>query len=297
MINSMTAYATCSGNAGGMSWVWEMRGVNARGLDIRLRIPDSLDGLEATARTAITKSMARGNVSLNLRLTREEAGTNLQIDQSQLDTVLRALDQVQERAFEIGVTLAQPNAADVLAQRGVLVSQSQSSDDQSNLMAQLKADIPTLIAAFLDMRAAEGAALGKVVADQIDQIATLTAQAKSAANDRKSAQARSLSDAVARITQDVAEVSPDRLAQELAILAVKSDITEELDRLTAHVEAARVLLQGDKPVGRKLDFLSQEFNREANTLCSKAGSPALTAIGLELKAVIDQMREQIQNVE
>lgn len=297
MIRSMTAYASRTGQLGPHSWAWEMRGVNARGLDLRVRIPDWLDGLESKARAAMGKAMARGNVTLNLRITREEGAQTMQIDPAQLDVVLAALDTVQERAFAMGVTLAQPNAADVLGQKCVMVQGRAVADDNTALIAALSGDLDALITDFVAMRAAEGAALGKVVQAQIDQIATLTAQATTAAKDRKPAQQQALTDAMARVLQDVADVDPDRLAQELALLAVKSDITEEIDRLTAHVTAANALLNSAEPVGRKLDFLSQEFNREANTLCSKAGAAALTAIGLDLKAVIDQMREQIQNVE
>ncbi len=297
MIRSMTAYASRTGQLGPHSWAWEMRGVNARGLDLRVRIPDWLDGLESKARAAMGKAMARGNVTLNLRITREEGAQTMQIDPAQLDVVLAALDTVQERAFAMGVTLAQPNAADVLGQKCVMVQGSAAADDNTALIAALSGDLDALITDFVAMRAAEGAALGEVVQAQIDQIATLTAQATTAAKDRKPAQQQALTDAMARVLQDVADVDPDRLAQELALLAVKSDITEEIDRLSVHVTAANALLNSAEPVGRKLDFLSQEFNREANTLCSKAGAAALTAIGLDLKAVIDQMREQIQNVE
>lgn len=297
MIRSMTAYASRTGQLGPHSWAWEMRGVNARRLDLRVRIPDWLDGLESKARAAMGKAMARGNVTLNLRITREEGAQTMQIDPAQLDVVLAALDTVQERAFAMGVTLAQPNAADVLGQKCVMVQGRAVADDNTALIAALSGDLDALITDFVAMRAAEGAALGKVVQAQIDQIATLTAQATTAAKDRKSAQQQALTDAMARVLQDVADVDPDRLAQELALLAVKSDITEEIDRLSVHVTAANALLNSAEPVGRKLDFLSQEFNREANTLCSKAGAAALTAIGLDLKAVIDQMREQIQNVE
>ena len=297
MIRSMTAYASRTGQLGPHSWAWEMRGVNARRLDLRVRIPDWLDGLESKARAAMGKAMARGNVTLNLRITREEGAQTMQIDPAQLDVVLAALDTVQERAFAMGVTLAQPNAADVLGQKCVMVQGRAVADDNTALIAALSGDLDALITDFVAMRAAEGAALGKVVQAQIDQIATLTAQATTAAKDRKPAQQQALTDAMARVLQDVADVDPDRLAQELALLAVKSDITEEIDRLSAHVTAANALLNSAEPVGRQLDFLSQEFNREANTLCSKAGAAALTAIGLDLKAVIDQMREQIQNVE
>ncbi|MEL6685182.1 MAG: YicC/YloC family endoribonuclease [Pseudomonadota bacterium] len=296
MTHSMTAFASRTGTLGAASWSWEMRGVNARGLDIRLRMPDGIEGLEPSLRGALTKALARGNVTVNLRLQREETGGALAVDEVQLDEVLKALDQVQERAFAMGVTLGQPTAADVLAQRGVLIA-GKAEDETEALTAALLADVAPLVADFVAMRAAEGAALATVLADQLDQIAQLTEAAGKAAEARVPQVKENLTAALRRVIADVAEVEEGRVAQELALLAVKSDVTEEIDRLKAHVAAARELLAQDKPAGRKLDFLAQEFNREANTLCAKAQAPALTAIGLDLKAVIDQMREQIQNVE
>lgn len=296
MIHSMTAFASRNGALGATSWGWEMRGVNGRGLDLRLRIPDGLGSIEATARKAISDAMGRGNVTLNLRLTREDGAQTLTVNAAQLDAVLSALDAVQERAFDMGVTLAQPNAADVLAQRGVMTQDKEDVND-APLIAAITDDLAPLIAAFVDMRASEGAALGTVINAQIDEISALVNAASDAAIARKPAVKAKLTADMARILEDISDVDEGRIAQELALLAVKSDVTEEIDRLRTHVDAARVLLADDKPSGRKLDFLSQEFNREANTLCAKAGSAELTAIGLALKSVIDQMREQIQNVE
>ena len=296
MIHSMTAFASRSGALGPVSWNWEMRGVNARGLDLRLRLPDGIDGLEPKLRAALTEALARGNVTVNLRLTREESAQPLVVDEAQLDRVLMALDQIQERAFAKGVTLGQPTAADVLGQRGVLVA-NRADDDSEALASALAADIAPILADFVAMRASEGQALSGVIASQLDEIARLTDQAAEAAAARAPQVKEALLVSMRRVLEDVTEVDEARLAQELAVLAVKSDVTEEIDRLRAHVAAARVLLEERKPAGRKLDFLAQEFNREANTLCSKAQASALTTIGLDLKAVIDQMREQIQNVE
>ncbi len=299
MIQSMTAFASRTGAYKGASWTWEVRSVNARGLDVRLRLPESLDGLEAEIRRQIGALMKRGNVSLSLRLSRDQAEEGLVIDAGQLDRVLTALDQIQERAFAMGVTLGQPTAADVLSHRGVVIAGStQSTDD--GLVDALKADIAPLLEDLCSMRASEGQALLAVVAGQIDRIAVLVTDAASLLDERRAAAATGLKDAMQRVLEEVA-VDQDRLAQELAVLVVKSDVTEEIDRLNAHVGAARDLLNQAEtegaPVGRKLDFLSQEFNREANTLCSKSQHAPLTAIGLDLKTVIDQMREQIQNVE
>ncbi|WP_410348714.1 YicC/YloC family endoribonuclease [Yoonia sp.] len=292
----MTAFASRTGTSGPISWSWEMRGVNARGLDLRLRLPDGIDGLEPALRSALTTALERGNVTVNLRLNREETGGALAVDEPHLDQVLKALDQVQERAFAMGVTLGQPTAADVLTQRGVLIA-ANAEEDTAALAAALIADIGPLVADFVAMRAVEGAALQAVVTDQLDQIAALTKAAAIAAQARAPQVKENLTAALRRVMEAVGDIEETRVAQELAVLAVKSDVTEEIDRLKAHVAAARDLLAASKPAGRKLDFLAQEFNREANTLCAKAQASALTAIGLDLKAVIDQMREQIQNME
>lgn len=299
MIHSMTAFASRTGGLEGAAWVWEVRCVNARGLDLRLRLPDGIDGLEPDIRKQFGAALSRGNVTLSLRLSQEAAQQTLAIDESQLDRVLEALDQIQERAFTKGVTLGQPTAADVLNQRGVAV-QGNGQTLRDDLVTAIKADVAPLLADLVVMRTHEGAALAAVVKDQLAQIETLIAEAEAAVVARKPDAAAALKAAMERVLTDT-PADPDRLAQELAVLAVKTDVTEEIDRLKAHVAAARDLVHaaetGDQPVGRRLDFLSQEFNREANTLCAKAQHPKLTAIGLDLKTVIDQMREQIQNVE
>ena len=296
MTNSMTAFASRQGSFNSKSWSWEMRGVNARGLDIRLRVPDGIDGLETAIRGKIQERYKRGSVTLNLRLNQTEDGNDVAVDEAQLDRVLRALDQVQDRAMSIGVTLGQPTAADVLALKGVLV-QDTVADDITELKATLLDDLTALLDDFSTMRENEGKALNSVLNGHIDEIEELTRKAVQAARARREEVKENTAKALNRVLEDVSSAEPDRVAQELALIAIKSDVTEELDRMTAHVEAARGLLADHGPVGRKLDFLSQEFNREANTLCSKAGSQALTKIGLDLKASIDQLREQIQNVE
>ncbi|MCX7300046.1 MAG: YicC family protein [Rhodobacterales bacterium] len=297
MIQSMTAFASRTGGAGALIWAWEMRGVNARGLDLRLRFPDGQAALEATARSVLTAKLSRGNVTLNLRIARNEAAGELTIDTAQLDRVLAAFEQVQERAFAMGVTLAQPTAADVLAQRGVVLSAPMDQTPDESVEKALAADLDALIADFLLMRKSEGMALAAILTDQLNQIDTLVTAAASALDARREDSRANLRAALRRVFEDVPELDETRIAQELALIAVKQDVTEEIDRLRAHVAAALEFLTDPKPQGRKLDFLAQEFNREANTLCSKAQSADLTRIGLDLKAVIDQMREQIQNVE
>ncbi len=299
MTLSMTGFAARKGQGAGHSWAWDLRSVNGKGLDLRLRLPDWVDGLELALRGELAKALGRGNVSLALKITRdagEEGEAGLRVNPAALQAALLALRAVEDHAMNIGVTLGQASAADVLAVRGV-VEQGAVEVDLVALRAAILADLPALLADFNAMRAAEGAALGAILSAQIARITDLVAQAKIAAIARQDEAAQSLRDGVARIMAQNDAVDPARLAQELALLAVKTDITEEIDRLTAHLQAARSLLAETGQIGRKFDFLVQEFLREANTLCSKAQSIALTRIGLDLKTVIDQMREQVQNVE
>jgi uncharacterized protein (TIGR00255 family) len=296
MIKSMTGFASGKGAHGPYAWTWDIRSVNARGLDIRLRAPDWIDGLEAGLRAALAKALHRGSVTLSLRLVREEAGGGQSLNEGAVDAALNALAGIEARALTLGIDLAPSRAADILAMRGVM-EQGAVDDDIGALAKAIMVDLPGLLADFSASRAREGAALDKVLAAQLDQIEQLTAEAAGLAEARKDKLAEALRANLARIMDNADGADPDRVAQELALIAVKADVTEEIDRLTAHVEAARALLASDGPVGRKLDFLTQEFNREANTLCSKAGAADLTSTGLALKAVIDQMREQVQNVE
>ena len=298
MTISMTGFAARKGHGAGFVWAWDIRSVNGKGLDLRMRLPEWVDGLELAVRAEVQKAVARGNVSLSLKVSREggEAEAGLQVKVPVLHAVLAALQQVEEAAMQAGVTLAQATAADVLAVRGVLETAS-ADEDTGPLRAALLADLPALLAEFAAMRAAEGAAMQGVIAGQLDQIDGLTAAAKAEAEARRDLAGASLREALARVLDHAEGVDESRVAQELALIAVKQDVTEELDRLSAHVAAARALLAEAGPVGRKFDFLMQEFMREANTLCSKAQSLALTRIGLDLKTVIDQMREQVQNVE
>ena len=295
MTTSMTGFAAARGQGAGASWAWDLRGVNGKGLDLRLRVPEWIDGLEAAVRAELGRALSRGNVSLTLRITRDTDGDSaMHLNPAALSAALRALADVEQAAMAAGVTLGQPSAADVLTVRGVLETGAAEADP-APLRAAVLADLPALIDAFQHMRQAEGAALQALISGQIDQIAALVTAAALAADARRPAVQAALLDAVARVMAD--PVDPARLAQELALLAVKADVTEELDRLGAHITAARTLLGEPGPVGRKFDFLMQEFMREANTLCSKSADIALTRIGLDLKTVIDQLREQVQNVE
>ena len=298
MTVSMTGFAAAKGQGAGHNWSWDIRSVNGKGLDLRLRVPDWIDGLEAALRAELGRALQRGTVSLTLKLVRDggDGGDGLRVNPGVLADVLGALAAIESAAMASGVTLGQPTSADVLAFRGVLETTSLTADI-TPLRAAILADLPALIADFQAMRAGEGAALGVVIAAQLTQIAALTKTAAIEAAARGDGAASLMRDAIAKVLAHTDAVDDVRLAQELALVAVKTDVTEELDHLNAHVTAARTLLADVGQVGRKFDFLMQEFMREANTLCSKSQSLALTRIGLDLKTVIDQMREQVQNVE
>jgi uncharacterized protein (TIGR00255 family) len=297
MTNSMTGFAAAKGETAGFSWVWDMRSVNARGLDIRLRVPDWIDGLEPAVRSAIQKSVARGSVSLSLKVARDTVEQALHIDPDALDRILTALKRIEVDAVAShDMRLSAMTAADVFSMPGV-TAPARPDEDTGPLAKALLSDLAELLSAFNAMRGGEGKALAGVITGQLDQIAALVGTAKVAADARRETTAQNLRDNLARVLENSHSTDPDRVAQELAMIATKADVTEELDRMCAHVAAARALLAADGPVGRKLDFLAQEFMREANTLCSKAQSNDLTRIGLDLKAVIDQMREQVQNLE
>ncbi len=296
MTQSMTGFAAAKNSGAGATWSWDLRSVNAKGLDLRIRVPDWIEGLEAQLRARLAHSLSRGSVTLNLRLTREDAGGEVALNQPALGAVLDAMAEIEAQAMQRGLSLAPATAADIVSQRGVLEARSTDAET-ATLLKMLLADFETLLDAFRAMRADEGRALHAILFEQLDRVDNLVEQAGAAAQARSAEQRQTMASALARVMDNAEAADEARVAQELALIAVKTDITEELDRLRAHVTAARELLGVEGPIGRKLDFLCQEFNREANTLCAKAQSTALTRIGLDLKTVIEQMREQVQNVE
>jgi uncharacterized protein (TIGR00255 family) len=309
-LRSMTAFAALSPSGPDGARSWEIRSVNGRGLDLRLRLPEGIDGLEPLARAAIAARVRRGSVTLSLRLARDPAAGAGRVSETGLPAALSNLARVEAAASAAGLVLAPSTAAEVLALPGVVVAPAGPAIDDADdpragsgadrpptLAERLARDLDALLEAFDAMRAAEGAALCRVLVSQLDGVGALVDAARASAQDRPARSRAALTDAVARILGETAAVDPARLAQELALIAVRTDIAEELDRLDAHVAAARDLLLRGGAAGRRLDFLMQEFNREANTLCAKSQDQALTRIGLDLKALIDQIREQVQNLE
>lgn len=294
---SMTGFAASAGAIGPWQFTIDLRAVNGRGLDLRLRLPDWVEGLEAEARKRVQAAVGRGSVTLSVRVSRDEAATGLSVNYDALEGALTTLHHIETAAETSGLHLGRMTAADIASMKGVVEMSEDSADDTASLKAAILTELENVITAFNADRAREGAALAEVLSSHIDRIAALRAAANDALGDRAEAQKATMQKNLAKLLDAGDMPDEARLAQELALIAVKTDVSEEIDRLSAHVEAARGLLSTSGPVGRKLDFLMQEFNREANTLCSKAQSGALTEIGLDLKTVIDQMREQVQNVE
>lgn len=293
-LSSMTGFARTAGDYEDHRWHWELKSVNGRGLDMRLRLPPGFDGLEQKLRAALAIKLHRGNCQANLQLDQTGATAQIRINQEALGAALAAVRALQQHA-DMGP--ASPDG--ILALRGVLETTDQTlSDDARTALEQAMVDnFTAAVAALRAARDQEGGKIETIIASQIDRIEELAAQAEMLAVAEPEAIRARLKTQIAELMSAEPGLPEDRLAQEVALLATKQDVREELDRLVAHVAQARELLADSGPVGRRLDFLTQEFNREANTLCSKAGNVELTRIGLELKAVIDQLREQVQNIE
>ncbi len=293
-LQSMTGFATVSGQLDGVGWAWEVRSVNGRGLDIRLRLPEGGEALEPAIRAAIPKHLARGNVSLTLKLSRMGDDGTPMLNVENLSTVIGAAKQARTIADARGLEVQATSIGELLSQKwvwdtGAAISQA--------WIKAAKAQIPEVVEMLATARRAEGMALHTILSGQVNTAEKLSKDARVCAEARNARTGGILREKVLAVLEITDLADKDRLAQELALLAVKADVTEELDRLDAHIIAARSLLGEKGPIGRKFDFLMQEFNREANTLCSKSNDSDLTTIGLELKVVIDQMREQVQNLE
>ena len=293
--SSMTGFAESTGSHDGLRWRWEAKSVNGRSLDMRLRTPPGYDGLEAPARRLAGERFLRGAFQISLSVEQPETARGLSVDAAALASAVRIAREV---AAETGLAPARVDG--LLALKGVIVADEVAAPLDPVARAHRDAAILESLAGAFDRlvkeRCSEGAKLAALMTAQMDEIEKLVDEAGRLAAAQPAALKARL-DAQLKELLDGGSVSEDRLAQEVALLAVRADVREELDRLTAHVQDARALIQDGKGVGRKLDFLSQEFNREANTLCSKSSDIALTRTGLALKAVIDQFREQSQNVE
>lgn len=290
----MTGFARAQGVEGAAAWTWELRSVNGRGLDLRLRLPAGFDALEAGLRDAAARRLTRGNISASLTL-RQEKRPTLSIDEAALAAALAAITRLRAELPDS----PPPRLESVLALPGVMRAAEPEEDEaaRASLAATLAQGFAAALEDLATARAEEGARLCEVLGTLLDEIAALHAEAAAEAATQPAALREKLLTAIAALAAHVPMPAEERMAQEIALLAAKADVREELDRLSVHIAQARALLAEGRNVGRRLDFLTQEFNREANTLCSKSASTTLTAIGLRLKAAIERLREQVQNVE
>jgi len=293
-LSSMTGFARGHGVAGSYGWSWEIKSVNAKGLDLRLRLPPGWDAIEVPARTRAAEKLARGTAHANLTVERKGVAAAVKVNEPVLKAVLATIETLQGK-----VDAAAPRLDGILALKGVIevTEEDEREEDRRAAEAAILAGFDQTLADLVAMRRAEGATLGRVLSARLDEIAALTARAEAAPGRKPEAIKARLAEQVTTLLAASQRFDSDRLHQEAIMLASKADIREELDRLVSHVAQAKKLLAEGGPVGRRLDFLAQELNRESNTLTAKANDVELTNIGLELKSVVEQFREQVQNPE
>ena len=291
---SMTGFARSQGSAGGYHWAWELKSVNGKGLDLRLRLPQGWDAIEVPARASAARHLARGNVSAILTVERTGAFAAVRVNEEVLAALLETIGRIAQR-----VGASPPSLDGILGLKGVMeiTETEENAAARREAEAAVAAGFEAALSDLVSARRNEGLALARLLETRLVEIARLTAAAEASPARAPEAIRARLAEQVKSIVGIGEKFDSDRLYQEAILLAAKADVREELDRLKAHVEAAEKLLAAGGPVGRKLDFLAQELNRESNTLCAKSNDVSLTAIGLDLKAVVDQFREQVQNLE
>jgi uncharacterized protein (TIGR00255 family) len=293
-LSSMTGFARGHGVSGAYSWAWELKSVNAKGFDLRLRLPPGWDAVEGPARNGAAQVLARGTVHGTLTVERQGVAPSVRINEPVLAAVLATIKGLAGR-----VDAAAPRLDGILALKGVIevIDEDEREEDRRVAEAAVIAGFHATVAELAAMRRHEGEVLGQVLTQRVREIAVLAGRAEAAPGRRPEAIKARIVEQVAMLLDASDRFDPDRLHQEAILIASKADIREELDRLAAHVAQIERLIAGGGPIGRRLDFLAQELNREANTLCSKSNDVELTNIGLELKSVVEQFREQVQNLE
>ena len=294
-ISSMTGFARGDGSTEGLNWVWEARSVNGRGLDVRLRVPPGFDAVEAAARDILSKRVTRGSVTLTLTTERQVGSGTVRLNESVLADVIKAAARVTELTGG-----ARLDTAAILSIKGVLEAGESAVEAPAVRGAREQALIKSCeqtIDRLVEARRAEGARLQAILSEQLGEIQRVAGEVRVSPSRSPDAIRTRLGEMIGRILEASNGFDKDRLHQEAVLAATRADVEEELARLDAHVAAAHDILSETGAVGRKLDFLAQEFNREANTLCSKANAVDITRLGLTLKSTIDQLREQVQNIE
>jgi uncharacterized protein (TIGR00255 family) len=293
-LSSMTGFARGHGVHGSYAWAWEVKSVNGKGLDLRLRLPPGWDAIEAPVRALAAAKLARGSVQAGLTAERTGVTPAVRVNTAVLEAFLTTMRELAPR-----LEASPPSLDGLLALKGVIEvgETDESEEERRGAEAAVTEGFAAVIGALAEMRRREGAALGEVLKARLGEIAALTQRAERAPGRRPEAIRARLAEQIATLLAQSDRFDPDRLHQEAILISTKADVREELDRLSAHVAQARLLIGEGGPIGRRLDFLAQELNREANTLCAKANDVELTTIGMELKAAVEQFREQVQNVE
>ncbi|RJF78862.1 YicC/YloC family endoribonuclease [Rhodopseudomonas palustris] len=293
-LSSMTGFARSHGSSGPYSFEWELKSVNAKGFDFRLRLPQGWDDIEADLRKRAADALSRGTVYANLTVKRADAGSTIRINEDVLTSVLKVASELAGRVDAVA-----PSIDGLMAIKGVIEVSEPEADEAADKAARTAviASFARALGSLVEMRKREGATLGTVLAQRLDEIETLAKKAEAAPGRKPEAIRSRLAEQVAALLETSDRFDADRLHQEAIMLATKADIREELDRIASHVTQAREMLSKGGAVGRRLDFLSQEFNREVNTCCSKSIDLELTNTGLAMKNVVEQFREQVQNLE
>ena len=293
-LSSMTGFARSHGASGPYSFEWELKSVNAKGLDVRVRLPQGWDEVEAFAKKRATEVLSRGTVYANLTVKRTETGASVRINEEVLAAVVKMASSLAGRIDAVA-----PSIDGLLSIKGVIEVAEPESDEAEDKAAKeaATAAFETALTHLVEMRRREGDTLGQILSLRVDEIEALAKKAEASPGRKPEAVKARLAEQVAALLDTSDRFDPDRLAQEALLIAAKADVREELDRIASHIAQAREMLGKGGPVGRRLDFLAQEFHREVNTTCSKSNDIELTNIGLELKTVVEQFREQVQNLE
>ncbi|MGL4262702.1 MAG: YicC/YloC family endoribonuclease [Afipia sp.] len=293
-LSSMTGFARSHGTSGPYAFEWELKSVNAKGFDFRLRLPAGWDDIEVAARKRATELLSRGTVYANLTVKRTGAASIVRINEDVLASILKVASEISARTDAVA-----PSVDGLLGIKGVIdvVEPENDEAEMQAARAAVSASFEQALQSLIDMRKREGVALGQILAQRMDEIESLTKRAEAAPGRKPEAIRARLAEQVAALLETSDRFDADRLNQEAILIAAKADIREELDRIVSHIAQTRELLGKGGAVGRRLDFLAQEFNREVNTTCSKSNDIELTNTGLEMKGVVEQFREQVQNLE
>lgn len=293
-LSSMTGFARSHGTSGPYAFEWELKSVNAKGFDFRMRLPPGWDDVELTARKRATELLSRGTVYANLTVKRSSAASTIRVNPDVLNAVVKIAAELAGRIDAVA-----PSIDGLMAMKGVIEVAEPEADEAEDQAARVavSAAFEQALASLVEMRKREGATLGDILTQRLNEIERLAAKAEVAPGRKPEAIRARLAEQIATLLDASDRFDSDRLTQEALMIATRADIREELDRIASHVSQARDLIGKGGPVGRRLDFLSQEFNREVNTCCSKSNDLELTNTGLELKNVVEQFREQVQNLE